>query len=60
MKKALAEGTQDARLFYHAGSIAAASGRKPEARHWLERAAAIRQMLLPSEREQLTKQLASL
>ena len=60
MRQALAHGTQDARLFYHAGSIAAASGRKPEARRWLERAAAIRQMLLPSEREQLTKQLASL
>src|SRR5436309_154133 len=60
IRQALAHGTQDARLFYHAGSITAASGRKAEARRWLERAAAIRQMLLPSEREQLSKQLGSL
>jgi tetratricopeptide (TPR) repeat protein len=58
--QALAHGTLDARLFFHAGVIAAASGQKQEARRWLDKAASIRQMLLPSEREQLSKQLASL
>jgi tetratricopeptide (TPR) repeat protein len=60
MTKALAEGTRDARLFYHAGFIAQRSGRKSDARRWFAQASAIRQMLLPSEREQLAKQLAAL
>ena len=60
MKRALAEGTQDARLFYHAGVIAAARGERAEARRWLDKALAAQQMLLPSEREDLTQQLASL
>ena len=60
MTRALAEGTQDARLFYHAGSILAKSGRPQEARVMLKKAAAIKQMLLPSEREGLTNTLASL
>jgi tetratricopeptide (TPR) repeat protein len=60
MNKALAEGTQDARLFYHAGSIARLAGRTNDARRWFTQASGIKQMLLPSEREQLTKQLATL
>ena len=60
MKRALAEGTQDARLFFHAGTIALKGGEKPEARRWLSKANKIRQMLLPSEREQLSRQLAGL
>jgi tetratricopeptide (TPR) repeat protein len=60
IQQALSHGTLDARLFFHAGVIAAASGQKQEARHWLDKAASIRQMLLPSEREALSKQLASL
>jgi tetratricopeptide (TPR) repeat protein len=60
MKRALAEGTQDARLFYHAGAIAAARGERATARRWLDKALAARQMLLPSEREDVTQQLASL
>lgn len=60
MQQALAEKTEDARLFYHAGMIAAKINRVKEARHWLNKAASIRQMLLPSEREQLAKQLAAL
>jgi len=58
--KALAEGTQDARLFYHAGSIARLAGRKSDARRWFVQASAIKQMLLPSEREELAQQLAIL
>lgn len=60
MQRALAEGTQDARLFFHAGTIALKGGEKPEARRWLAKANQIRQMLLPSEREQLSRQLAAL
>ena len=60
MQLALAEGTIDARLFYHAGSIAAMNGLKQEARLMLNRAATIKQMLLPSEREELSRALAKL
>ena len=58
--EALAEGTSDARLFYHAGMIAAMNSQKNEARRWLGKALSIKQMLMPSEREQLSKQLAEL
>jgi tetratricopeptide (TPR) repeat protein len=54
IRRALAEGTQDARLFYHAGMIAARAGRQAEARRFLNKSDEIRQMLLPSEREQLS------
>jgi tetratricopeptide (TPR) repeat protein len=60
MTRALAEGTQDARLFYHAGVIARARGESARARRWFEKAAAADQMLLPSERDDMTQQLASL
>jgi tetratricopeptide (TPR) repeat protein len=59
-KESLREGTQDARLFYHAGSLARASGDEPEAQRWLGRAADLQQMLLPSERTDLHRQLAAL
>ncbi len=59
-ERALAEGTEDARLFYHAGVIAAASGENEEAERWLDKATAIRQMLLPSERAQLDKESVAL
>ncbi len=54
-ERALAVGTQEARLFYHAGVIAAAVGQPEAATHWCARAMAIQQMLLPSEREHLTQ-----
>ena len=38
MSRALAEGTEDARLFLHAGVIAAAAGERAEARKWLTKA----------------------
>jgi tetratricopeptide (TPR) repeat protein len=49
MGRALAANTQDARLFLHAGAIAASAGRRSEARRWLARAAALHTTLLPSE-----------
>jgi tetratricopeptide (TPR) repeat protein len=59
-QRALVVGTQDARLFYHAGVIAAAVGQPEEAAAWLSKAAALRQLLLPSEREQLARASAAL
>lgn len=59
MRHALAEGTVDARLFYHAGKIALAVGDKAKAAQWFLRATAIQQMLLPSERADLTRETAS-
>ncbi|AMY08461.1 tetratricopeptide repeat protein [Luteitalea pratensis] len=57
ISRALAEGTQDARLFLHAGVISAAAGRDREARQWLGRAEQLRPMLLPSEASELTRRL---
>ena len=53
MDQALSEGTTDARLYLHAGVIAALNNDSKQARRRLEEAAAIKQMLLPSERVQL-------
>ncbi|WP_089936464.1 tetratricopeptide repeat protein [Candidatus Entotheonella palauensis] len=58
--RAMKAGTRDARLFYHAGVIAAAVGEHEEASHWFARATAERQMLLPSERAQLIKAAAAI
>ena len=57
-RKALAEGTRDARLLLHAGLIAAALGA-PEAPAQLTAAQASRQTLLPSERTALDRALAA-
>ena len=57
---ALAEGTQDARLFYHAAAIAAAANDNLGALFFSNKAEAISQMLLPSERADLGRQLAAL
>jgi tetratricopeptide (TPR) repeat protein len=57
MRRALAAGTEDARLFYHAGVIAAASGGRAEAARWLDKARAIRHTLLPSEQADLRRLL---
>jgi tetratricopeptide (TPR) repeat protein len=54
---ALAEGTRDARLFLHAGIIAAHVGRADEARTLLIQAESLHQMLLPSEGALLAKYL---
>jgi tetratricopeptide (TPR) repeat protein len=60
MARALAEGTQDARLFLHAGVIHARAGRDREARRWLGRAAGLKAMLLPSESAELARQLTTM
>jgi tetratricopeptide (TPR) repeat protein len=51
--KALSERTVDARLFLHAGIIAALNHDTRQAKQRLQQASAIQQMLLPSERAQL-------
>ena len=49
MSRALAEGTQDGRLFLHAAAIAAAAGHSNDAARWARKARTIRFTLLPSE-----------
>jgi tetratricopeptide (TPR) repeat protein len=55
MTRALAEGTEDGRLFLHAGVIDAAAGRAREARRWFSRAERLKAMLLPSEAAHLER-----
>jgi tetratricopeptide (TPR) repeat protein len=52
MQLALAQGTQDARLFLHAGAIAARAGQKQEAKALLVKLTPMEPLLLPSERAQ--------
>jgi len=59
MRLALAEGTQDARLFFHAGVIASRAHQDAEARSYLDRAAALARMLYPSERVILERERAA-
>jgi tetratricopeptide (TPR) repeat protein len=49
MERALSARTNDARLFVHAGVIAASAGRPRDARRWFARAERLRFTLLPSE-----------
>jgi tetratricopeptide (TPR) repeat protein len=58
MQRALAEGTQDARLFFHAGVIASQAGHSAVAERWLRRASELSHLLLPSERNELQNVLA--
>jgi tetratricopeptide (TPR) repeat protein len=51
--RAVSEGTQDGRLFLHAGVIYAEAGRVRASRQWLRKAGHLRSMLLPSEAERL-------
>ena len=60
IRQALAEGTKDARLFLHAGVIAARTGDGARALEYLAEAERYRQMLLPSERQRLSKEFAVL
>lgn len=59
-RKSVAEGTQDARLFYHAGCIAMECGNHADATEFFGKANRIEQMLFPSERSDLKKQFAAL
>jgi tetratricopeptide (TPR) repeat protein len=53
MQRALAEGTRDARLFFHAGIIASQAGHSADAERWLRKASELSHLLLPSERNEL-------
>jgi tetratricopeptide (TPR) repeat protein len=53
VQRAVAEGTQDGRLFLHAGVIASAVGQSEKASVYLEKAKVLQQTLLPSERKLL-------
>jgi tetratricopeptide (TPR) repeat protein len=58
-KRALASGTEDARLFLHAGLIARAAGDSDEATALFAKAHAIQATLFPSERQALQSALTS-
>jgi tetratricopeptide (TPR) repeat protein len=58
MQRALAEGTQDARLFFHAGIIASQAGHSADAERWLRKASELSHLLLPSERNELQRAAA--
>ena len=49
-QRAVDVGTQDGRLFLHAGVIASAAGQRENAATYLAKAAVMQQMLLPSEK----------
>jgi len=53
MQRALAEGTEDGRLFFHAAVIASQTGHAADAGRWLRKANELSQLLLPSERNEL-------
>jgi len=53
MRRALAEGTQDARLFVHAAAIAARVGQTSDAEKFVQKSSALAHLLLPSERKHL-------
>jgi tetratricopeptide (TPR) repeat protein len=59
MQRALAEGTEDARLFFHAAVIASKTGDAADADRWLRKARELSHLLLPSERNQLPNAAAS-
>jgi tetratricopeptide (TPR) repeat protein len=52
-RRALAEGTRDARLFLHAGIISAELHQTEDAKRYLSDAAQLQHMLLPSEQQRL-------
>jgi Flp pilus assembly protein TadD len=53
MQRALAEGTRDARLFFHSAIIAAKSNHPVDARQYFKKAVGLQFLLSPLEREQL-------
>src|SRR5262249_25879965 len=53
MQSALAQNTQDARLFLHAAIIASQAGEKSSARSYAAKAVKIKSMLLPGEKSRL-------
>ncbi len=59
IKHAVSEGTQDARLFFHAALITQAAGEAKQALYWRQKAKAIEHMLQPSERTLLNNKFAA-
>jgi len=59
IQRALAEGTEDGRLFFHAAMIASQAGHTADADRWLRKANELSHLLLPSERNQLQNAAAS-
>jgi len=59
MHHALAEGTEDGRLFFHAAMIASRTGHAADAKRWLRKASGLSHLLLPSERNELQNLAAS-
>lgn len=59
-EQALAEGTQDARLFYHAAVIAEETGQADAASHYYRRATDHQHLLLPSERQDMQTRFAAI
>src|SRR5882724_244804 len=59
MQRALAEGTEDGRLFFHAAVIASKTGHTADTDRWLRKANELSHLLLPSERNQLHNAAAS-
>jgi tetratricopeptide (TPR) repeat protein len=53
MQCALAEGTEDGRLFFHAAVIASQAGHAADAERWTRKASELSQLLLPCERNAL-------
>ncbi len=60
IQKALAEGTKDGRLFYHAALITAAAGKTDDSRQLYQDAEEQKNTLMPSERASLEQKIALL
>ena len=58
--KALSAGTADARLHFHAGVIAQASGEQEQAKRYFKQALTAKSLLWPSEQAELTALLSKL
>jgi tetratricopeptide (TPR) repeat protein len=58
-RRSLAEGTEDPRLYYHAGLVARRAGAAVDAERWLARARTASSLLLPSQRAVLGDDAAS-
>lgn len=58
--QAIAEGTQDARLFYHAAVIAEEIGQANIAVDYYRRAMDLQHLLLPSERQNMATRFAAI
>ncbi len=59
IEQALSEGTQDARLFYHAALITRAAGQFEQSSRWFNQALALQHMLYPSEQHTLLTTFAA-